>query len=481
LGDLFELGIAVDWQGVFQPRQANRVELPTYPFQRTRFWGPDVLDAEFPAGTTAEGGPGKLATQSTGHPLLGSLIPTATDEVIYQTTLSASFPKYLADHRLFGQAVFPATGYVELALAAAHAYFQAEGVQLTGLSVQQPLVFPETGGNTIQLLLLPEGEGRAAFRILSREQSGPTDSLWRLHASGKVALGTTVADEAIPLSEIFLRLQRQIEVPQFYQKAKGTGLEYGPAFQGIQQLGAGEDETLAEVALPSLISGDVGKYHVHPALLDACLQTVGGLLEAEMPEGTTFIPVGMQALRPLAPNLPGRVICHARLTSRRGGKQPQIESDLTLCTEQGEPLLEVEGLRLVQIRRVDLQKRLFQDVDRWLHEIRWIDTPRLGSPLAVDEERLPLWLVFGCECDLTDHILKELRDRRQRRGCPDHRPRYARGCALAPALPALRRVRLEENQRQRTGDEGDNDRKCDLWAHVSVLRILSRSSSLITS
>src|SRR5690606_9709830 len=124
---------------------------------------------------SSDGGPGKLATQATGHPLLGSLIPTATDEVVYQNTLSASFPRYLADHQLFGQAVFPATGYAELALAAAHTYFQAEGVQLTSLSVQQPLVFPETGSTTIQLLLLPEGEGQAAFRVLSRESSGPID------------------------------------------------------------------------------------------------------------------------------------------------------------------------------------------------------------------------------------------------------------------------------------------------------------------
>ncbi|MEX1041603.1 MAG: aminotransferase class I/II-fold pyridoxal phosphate-dependent enzyme [Pirellulaceae bacterium] len=415
LGDLFEQGISIDWRGVFAPRKAKRIELPTYPFQRSRFWGPDVLDVEFPQGScSSESGSGKLTTQATGHPLLGSLIPTATDEVVYQSTLSASFPKYLADHQLFGQAVFPATGYAELALAAAHAYFQTEGVHLTGLSVQQPLVLPETGNATIQLLLLPEGEGQAAFRVLSRESSGPIDSVWRLHASGKMATGTQVPEEPVPVSEIFLRLQRQIDVPQFYRQAKSTGLEYGPGFQGIQQLGAGEDETLAEILLPAAISGDLGKYHVHPALLDACLQTVGGLLEAELPDGTTFIPVGMRAVRPLVGSLPNRVICYSRITARKTGRQPQIEADLTLCTEQGEPLLEVEGLRLVRIRRVDLQKRLLPDVDRWLHEIRWVETPRLGSPLSVDEEKLPVWLVFGCGCDLTRHVMQELRERRQR-------------------------------------------------------------------
>ena len=53
------------------------------------------------------------------------------------------------------------------------------------------------------------------------------------------------------------------------------GVQYGPAFAGLGRRHTGEGATvLAEVALPRQIRSQQAAYGVHPALLDACFQSV---------------------------------------------------------------------------------------------------------------------------------------------------------------------------------------------------------------
>ncbi|WP_327303706.1 thioester reductase domain-containing protein [Streptomyces sp. NBC_01298] len=55
LGGLWSAGIPVDWQAVFAGTGARRVDLPTYPFQRERYWLEHAPAAAPTAGPRAEG------------------------------------------------------------------------------------------------------------------------------------------------------------------------------------------------------------------------------------------------------------------------------------------------------------------------------------------------------------------------------------------------------------------------------------------
>ncbi|MBA2114723.1 type I polyketide synthase [Bremerella alba] len=409
LGELYEIGIAIDWKAFDAPYARKRIELPTYPFMRSRFWAPDSMPVASEQGVGSGTG---LMPARTSHPLLGVTIPTATDEVLFQTNLAPGFPAYLNDHQLFGTPVFPATGYIELAIGAVNAHFEEGLYTVEQLQVQQPLVFEEQRSKTIQVVLAPEEFGYASFRILSAETSESDDTIWKLHAAGKIVPAAARPEKA-DLQEAFFRMEKQVEVGDFYAAAKQSGLQYGHAFQGIKQLGTGEDEALAEVALPTELQGDARNYHLHPALLDACFQTVGSLLADELTPGTTFIPIGVGSVTCFEGHSPQRVACWSKIVGRKPGRMPQVEADFLLANEEGEVLAEVRGLKLARLAKIDLQKRLVADVDRWYHEVKWLETPRIGNPLTVDEKEESVWLIFGDGRPMTEYLVEQLEQRKQ--------------------------------------------------------------------
>jgi acyl transferase domain-containing protein len=92
---LYARGIDLDWRGFDGPYSRRKVALPTYPFQRQRYW----IEAE------AETNDG-LAT-SAAHPLLGSRTDTATGDVLYQADLALDSTAFVADHVIAGTVLLP--------------------------------------------------------------------------------------------------------------------------------------------------------------------------------------------------------------------------------------------------------------------------------------------------------------------------------------------------------------------------------------
>ncbi|HEY8986901.1 MAG TPA: type I polyketide synthase, partial [Streptomyces sp.] len=108
LGQAHVQGVSVDWSGLFSG--ARPVDLPTYPFQRQRYW----LDSATPIGDVTTAG---LA--SAGHPLLGASVALAAGEGLLLTgRVSLRSHPWLADHAVTGTVLLPGTAFVEMALRA---------------------------------------------------------------------------------------------------------------------------------------------------------------------------------------------------------------------------------------------------------------------------------------------------------------------------------------------------------------------------
>ena len=255
-------GAKLDWGAFFAATKAKRVPLPTYPFQRKRYW--------LAASPNADVGQAGLADP--GHPLLGAAIEDPRSGALTLSgRLSTQTHPWLADHAVLETILFPGSGFVELALRAGA---QVGAETIAELTLQAPLLLPEQGAVQIQVTVAAPGEeGEREISIHSRPEAGPEEEAheWACHAQG------TLAPKAPGPPEPFEAWPPQgaepIEAQGLYDRLAGLGLEYGPAFQGLSAAWRRGEELFAEVSLAPEQRQQAERFAIHPALLDAALHT----------------------------------------------------------------------------------------------------------------------------------------------------------------------------------------------------------------
>ncbi|WP_425543509.1 SDR family NAD(P)-dependent oxidoreductase [Streptomyces luteireticuli] len=323
LGRLHTRGVTVDWQAFFAPSGARRVDLPTYAFQRERYW----LQ---PTGSR----PGDMASAGLGaadHPLLGAAVALpGSDGFLFTGRLSLSTHPWLADHAVGGMVLLPGTAFVELAMRAGD---QANCGLLEELALEIPLVLPERGGVQLRVSVDEADEsGRRALYVFSRSEDAPSDEPWTRHASGLLAPGRG-ADTAVDLSVWPPAGAEPVDTEGLYEGLAAGGLDYGPVFQGLRNAWRLDGEFYAEVALPE--GADVKEFGLHPALFDAALHLIG-LSRGEAAESGPELPFAF-----------GDVVLHAVGASGLRVRMTTLESgaaSLVFADAAGEPVASVGSL-----------------------------------------------------------------------------------------------------------------------------------------
>ncbi|MFE7568626.1 type I polyketide synthase [Streptomyces sp. NPDC057539] len=254
-------GVALDWQAVFAGRGARRIDLPTYPFQRTSFW----LDAGAHTWDVAS-----VGLRPADHPLLGAAVTLADEEGALLTgRLSLPTHPWLADHTIGGVVLVPGAAFVELAIRAGD---QVGLDHVEELTLAAPLVLPEDGAVRLQVSIgAPDESGRRALSAYSRADDAPDDQPWTRHAFGTLAAGEAVpatGGDAWPPAGA-----ERIDIEGRYDDLAASGLGYGPAFRGLRAAWRRGDEVFVEVELPD--SDTAGSFGMHPALLDSALHAIG--------------------------------------------------------------------------------------------------------------------------------------------------------------------------------------------------------------
>ena len=286
LGAMHAGGQKVDFTQLFKDTGATTTELPTYPFQRQRFW----LEPSKAAGDLSAAG-----QSSTEHPLLGASIPLPGGAHLLTGRISQKTHPWLAEHAVAGTAILPGTAFVELALRAGA---EVGATRLQELILEAPLAVPEQGAVQLQVSLSPreQGEGHEVA-IFSRpepaagEEEDTTDT-WTRHAAGVL--------DAEPAPELdFDPTQwpppgaEPLDSADLYDRVAQIGFEYGPAFQGLEAAWRLGEEIYAEISLAEAEGSEAGGYAIHPALLDAALH--GALLDLDPAEGLR-LPFGFNGL-----------------------------------------------------------------------------------------------------------------------------------------------------------------------------------------
>jgi acyl transferase domain-containing protein/NADPH:quinone reductase-like Zn-dependent oxidoreductase len=329
LGALYVRGVPIDWRGVLSSLgPAKRVVLPTYPFERERHWA-----APAPRSAAISSRVGRTSR----HPLLGARISSPLPSIQFERIVSGDDPGYLAEHRVYGAAVFPGAGYLELAQAAAIEAYGAGDYAIEEVSIQAAMVLPEGVSRRVQVVLDGEPGEPARFRISSAADG---DEAWSLHAEGSIRRAEPFDARRSDLEAWKQRCAEPADVDAFYVRVREAGIDYGPRFRTIRNLWAGKDEWLVELEGHETLAPGVGRYQAHPALLDGCFQVIGAVTTHDR---DVFLPFAVESLRILAP-LGTRVFGHAVLRPQSETDRETLTFDMQLVDEHGVVSCEVEGM-----------------------------------------------------------------------------------------------------------------------------------------
>ena len=369
-------GVTVDWPALLTPGRA--VELPTYAFQRRRYW----VETAAGRADVASAGLG-----SVGHPLLGAVIELADgDARVFSGRLSLRSQPWLAEHQVGGTVFFPGTGFAELAIVAGA---RVGCTRIDELTMAAPLALSTTHDVQVQVTVSgpdggADGAGQREVEIFAR----PVDAgvPWTRHAAGRV----TPAGPPVEFADGDLT----VWPPPGAVSADGgdrhlaAAAGLGPEAQALRAAWRRDGNIFAEVVLPEGIGGDAGEFGLHPVLLNAALLAAGLGAPSGPDDDGVRMPFAWSGMSLYAV---GASVLRVRLRRSPAGALSLLAADAT-----GEPVVSVESLVLRSVAASDAAGSSLREA---LFGIEWV-------PVAVP---VPIpgghWAVIGPDrCGLSERL-----------------------------------------------------------------------------
>ena len=361
LAQLYVHGATPDFDALYAGEPRRRVVLPTYPFQRRRFWGPDkprAFHAEF----------------HTAHPLLGSKVALAgvNGETRYEGYVEPDSPPWLPDHEVMQQVVLPGAAFVEIALEA------AQLGPVTELTFEQPL--RPTARTALQTILKDREDGSKSVEIYS---SAAGEDAWARNFAATLSADKATKPERLDRTALEARCPESTSPAEFYHRLHEIGLTYGPTFQVVSSLRYSQEEVLAHLSM----QGDIRGFNLAPTVLDGALHclAVGLLHEAE---DQLFLPVAIGRVELFHP-VESDLWCHARWNQSEG---KQRSADISLFTEDGQVVATIENLQVQQVSRAALRQLSGAGAERLIYELNW--QPMKLPPVSTQSRH---WLVVHAD------------------------------------------------------------------------------------
>ena len=370
----------------------RRLELPTYPFQRRRFWPK----------TSGIAGSG-IAGSVSG--ILGSGKDLASGDSVYTSRLSVKSQPWLSDHVIYGTVVVPGATYAAMALAAV-----GTPAHVRDVFFYEPIILPEKSSREVQLSLHPLDDGTGStFKVHSRP-FGVSDAEWSLNAEGIVAAGVpdTAEDQTPedqtpeptePVDAVIERLNR-MRPQELFETFADMELAWGPTWSGsLKSLWLGEGEAIGDIVVGEELAEQLGTEPMHPVLMDLCtgvaFPAFPALLAAEQGMSDLFLPLryGQVTLRE---KMPRRFYCRARWHSSALDSETQV-FDLDFVDRDGRELGGIREFTVKRAPREALLRGLGGDATRLLYTLGWheVPPPAPSTELEGAGSTNGTWLIAG--------------------------------------------------------------------------------------
>ncbi|GET39921.1 beta-ketoacyl synthase [Microseira wollei NIES-4236] len=364
LGQLYVAGVKVDWAVFDRDYLRTKVALPTYPFQRQRYWVENT-----PPQRQRQQNLTKL------HPLIDKKLQLPlSKEILFESDFSTETLPFLIDHQVYNFVVVAGACHLSLLLGAAKLTFATEACLLENIVFPQSLVIPEDAVRPVQLVLSPQESG-TSFQLISFDTA--TDSStqvnqWLVHATGKISSSINSRLETISIPEIQARCPKQIAGGEFYQYFwQKQQIYWGPSFQWLDSIWCGEGEALAQMKCPALVN-QLNEYQLHPGLMDSCLQLTSTLFSVD----GTFLPFAIESFQFYQRPQTQQLWCHGWRRQSENSNDDELIADIKLFDASGQLIAQIKGLSgrkaTPETLLQNLQEELKENyLENCLYEVQW--------------------------------------------------------------------------------------------------------------
>jgi myxalamid-type polyketide synthase MxaB len=386
LSALYLRGAEIDWAGFDRDYSRRKVELPSYPFERQRYWfsGPSGYQ------------PGRTSLL----PLIDSMAKSPlVKETIFTTPFSVKKLPFLADHRVFEEVVVPGACYLSMVLSSA----QLEGLQscrVEDVIFVAPMALPDDHERIVQEVLTPDAEGGGVnhFKVISTPAGDTSEVV--THATGRFSGPVERTGGGVTLAEVQARCRKEVTEEELLDRLRG--MSFGPAFQWIDGLWSAKEEALARLRVPEVLNGAEG-FWLHPALLDTCFQ-VAGAAQVDNPPTETMLPFGVKRLEVFESGGGPVWWVHAKEVTA----VDEYLWDFRLFDERGRVVADIHGFELRKAPKEGFLRRQFTS---WLYRTDWQPQALDAGPSLADPGT---WLIFDDGEGLGTELAAQLRGQGQR-------------------------------------------------------------------
>ena len=402
LGTFYTQGVQIDWAAVDQHQRRRLVDLPTYPFQRQRYW----LDTP------------QQAAYGAVRPMIDHIVRLPLhDEILVEIEFSEARLPFLVDHQFYGMMVSPAACQLSIVLSAAELIFgQQQGLLVEDFILPQALSLFKGEVRAVQAIFTPaphlttytavQSNAKQAFKFISFEPLAETPAPMT-HGSGYLTTQAAAAPAAWDLKLLRQKGGEAFDLAAYYGAAGFTRI--GPCFRWISELwrlpNATTVEAFARLALPESI-GSVTGHLLHPGLLDGCFQ-VAAVADVADVQGSASVSVlfAVKRIHLYRPAQGNSWWCHAI-------KGNLNRWNIALLDEEGHLLAFCEE---VEIREATQEAIRGKEIWRnWLYHVAWRPQP-LAVPTAtgIVQAAAPGFshLIFADQQGLGAHLALQLQTR----------------------------------------------------------------------
>ncbi|MBE9060856.1 type I polyketide synthase [cf. Phormidesmis sp. LEGE 11477] len=366
LGRLYETGVSIDWAGFDRVYPRQTVIIPSYPFQKQRYW----IETDEPIVRSASKKP---IDARRIHPLLGRSLSLAGNIQCFEAEIGLGSPLRWAEHQVFGTALVPTAAYLEMALAAGEVCFQGN-CEIEAMTLHKGLWIDSSASYRLQTQLAQKGSAAYTITIYSAkiEDEQTKDLDWTHHVTATLKRKPSVVFPAFSLTEIQERQTDMLLAPQLYQMFSQRGIDYGAEFKSMRQVWFQPNcEAIAAVHQADFTQVDSSTetvaFQFHPMLLDAGLQLAGVTLSGE---AGNYLPVAVEQFCQSHSVPKGEIWAHAS----RCDDGDAIKANVWWYGENGQPFAEMKGLTLQPVTSIQVNDQPNSQLNnqiQWLHKIDW--------------------------------------------------------------------------------------------------------------